>query len=94
MSIVIKGYKHKTISVKDLKDGQIALVSRESEETFHEYVGMVMQRCYDSLFQVGGCFSWSGLYEDGVSKNRLSGMRVYVLENGTMLEIQGNENEL
>jgi hypothetical protein len=74
------------ISVKDLKDGEIAIITEWSASG---YVGQIVQRYGDHLVALGSSHgsSWSEFFNRDFSTRPLDSCKVRVLPKGTQIEI-------
>jgi len=74
-----------TIPVRELKDGQIAVITHFGKNN-DEYLGNIVQRYGDNLIQIGveRCESWEPLFE-------YNKCRVRVLADGETLTIKNNQ---
>lgn len=74
-----------SISVLDLKDGQIAQITRWG--SYFNYVGWYVQRSGVRIFTIGSANSWWDCDNSYDSDN----LRVKVLPDGYLLKVVGNE---
>jgi hypothetical protein len=74
------------IPVKDLKDGEIAIITEWSAS---EYVGRIVQRYGEHLVALGSSrgSSWPEFFNEDFSIRPLDNLKVRVLPKGTQIEL-------